>query len=464
MDFTPVPPKFGKSKSQTPDTSSFSSIQQPEQTTRSPLLAYNPARDGQSNQENHIVDSLEKGARAKVNSVRSMYEAEQDPKEKLEAFRKYYKELVNTQVGNREDNPFKKDIKKKIIASSDAEMKDEIERLSSKQSLTLEDIHNLDRRKTLELEIETKYDINISEAKGKEENRSNSGHWSEEQLIKLQSTLHKLPVKDVKNNHRLKEIIRVTNDYHGRQGLTAGHYENGGEHDGRIAMYDISDQTGKNTFEQTIAHEIGHSVYRRLQETPEGNAIIKQYEDIVGWRRLKNSSELGTHLKANSGESENNVSKIISKLDGQRIHDHSANDEEENRVVVGNTRYMANSYTKDGYLAADDDKLPDSKALSYARSDPGEGFAEGYALEFVNTEKLNSPEEEAKVIDSQLKDRNSSLTKQTRENLEKRRVRLRRQQEAIKQQRRIMQEKIIHDDGSLTSKVSPIGPYEHYAT
>ena len=328
--------------------------------------------------------SFDPKPKTKLEKLKDKFDDEEDPAKKLKAWKDYYLEVVNTKTSSMKENPFKKDIKDTIKDSEGTEADDEIARLSKKKDLSKEDIEKLDKRKQLELNIEVNNHVNLKEdISHANPKNAQSGRWSVEQLKKLQKTLAVLPENDVKNNPRLLEFVRSGDISEGNDKSALAHFNPAVNN---VMVFDKIDnwRGEKEEFEQSIAHEVGHSVYFRLKDSKEGQSILDRYEALTGWKNFKDKKALVSQMTGGKEDDKSlaNAEADIKRLEAVRGEGFQKREEPQNQVTVNGKRCMVDPYNKNGYISAPAENLPESDDFAYARSSPWEYFAEQYSYNF----------------------------------------------------------------------------------
>lgn len=215
-------------------------------------------------------------------------------------------------------------------------------RIEAGEDVSPEEIDALMERKSLELDIERQFGVNLTNTRGasglvalfRDEGLRDLGRrvWSTSELVEVAAALSRLPTDHVGDNLALQEIRRMEGP---TSGLHVSHGLIGSTTDGRVSIYDEAAvehaptsvpvegedcppvnpmrtertsalarheacQTGPDgelsQLQDAVTHEIGHTV---AQAHPEAmDALVA----AAGWRKLDDVEAMGDWAEEVSGE------------------------------------------------------------------------------------------------------------------------------------------------------------------
>jgi hypothetical protein len=288
------------------------------------------------------------------------------------------------------------------VTHTKEELDHDARELLAKKDLTMQEVDALVARKELESSIERKHNIDLTNSRGTTEDGTRQ--WTVEQLKDIQRTLARLPPDHLDRLDGVAEIERRpgygrVGGVHGRQSVAifdegvdpAPSFRHGGDaREGTSDAYHAAHGRNVSTFEFVLTHELGHDV------ADTHAAAFEKFKRAAGWQ------EVG----ADALTKDNVTDGQRGLLDRQR--------KEDGYTSAGGTRrtYAPNRETEDKYWAVDRTAIPSwkqsapgaqgSDTWDYARTNPGEHFAETYAKAVhvptkLHDELVTRPAAEAKA-------------------------------------------------------------------
>jgi hypothetical protein len=263
-------------------------------------------------------------------------------------------------------------------------------KLAQQGGLTNEEVDALIKRKELESRIELTYGVNLtSELEGK-----SPLHWTADDLSEIEGTFARIPGNQLP---RVGELALTHGTQH-PQGANAVHDDEAGrieifdrmrkrgsvangDHDSPLAdnigvrprrgASGLGTRPAVSKMEETLAHEIGHDAADR------NPAAYRAFQEAAGWQQLR-----GRDLTA-KGVGKDAVAGIDKLAENpadnpQLVHD--------GQIIRRQSHGFWNDDKSPVYVSRTEGGIPESQDWQYARSSPGEHFAETY------TKAINSPE------------------------------------------------------------------------
>ena len=363
-------------------------------------------------------------------------------------------------AGQEEDSPWffdsspeamrarhREEIREATLVDTEAEIEDEVlhveGRVAAGETIAPEEIDAMMARKTMELDIEAQYGVNLTNRRGatgllamlRDDELREFGRrvWSADELVEVEGALSRLPEAHVRDNLALQEIRRMEAPTHGLQML---HGDLGSTRDGRVSIYDEAavglaptsvpvdefdcppvnllrtertsalahhapGQSGPDgelsRMQDTVTHEIGHTV---AEARPEEMLAL---EEAAGWRRLDDLDAVAAWLTEVNGVPPD--AQALNVLERGRTVPGAL----QNPTRSGDWTYGYDTYDPDGYVIHASGAIPEDQEFAamnseaqrtdledecsmgtdnwaYARSGPEEHFAELY------TKAVHQPE------------------------------------------------------------------------
>lgn len=335
----------------------------------------------------HLTDGPPLGD--EVEALRKAYEAEKDPTKKLAAWKAYRHAKTETDCANKDERA------ESIRATTYQELEEEAAALGSP---SVKSIEKLERRKQREFEIECRYNLNLSQCQNNNidgQVQSQGQPWEESELDRLDGLLSLIPqdhINTVDGMNRGTSAFRKSNNdwikIEGIGGQTLGHeisiYNSSfnRNNDGRVngnkdRLSGLSGRVG--LMEETTAHEIGHSVQHANKDPYE--AFINE----AGWKTHDRKKPTLDNELMNSLDQER---KEYKERQAQPELQEQQESNYPNGKILSGRHYVPDLQYQSEYHSFEENRVPTGKRWSYARTDPGDYFAETYAQSILSPETL----------------------------------------------------------------------------
>ena len=338
----------------------------------------------------------------------SLFENTHDPARKLQLWAAYHRgqvavdaaaqaELTSDDGGwwpfndtaEQEENARMNDRRDEIVASSNAEVDDEVSFAMTELAagrLTEADIQDLAQRKQHEHEIEMQYNVNLVNDTGARTDGKKLC-WSDSELTQISNAMARMPASHTTHNPMLQEVRR--SEMAVRNGVNKPNI--GGDHGGGvIRVYDtgvngnyrhtgdqpehvdpsVSTQTPLTPLEETIVHEVGHDVHDQNDDA------FRRFQAACGWQTGQTNAQLttaGVSAAQLADLTAGNVSEVEVNGRVYRVDPYLTNADGTPRFVgydQGSIPTTANGATPN--------QTGGNDTWEYARTNPKDHFAETY--------------------------------------------------------------------------------------
>ena len=346
----------------------------------------------------------------------SLFDSATDPKRKLLLWGELHKarsrqledstlqEAPDDATDEEEDRiDHRNDVAEDTQDETEDEVDDEVEvlleRMENGETITVDDINQLDARKRQEMDIESRYGVNLTNERDEDIRRV----WSAFELEQIDHALSRSGPEQTGDNPGLEEIFRTASPDSPSVLADCGDgkitiYDRGAAHDPatgtndptlptvRVADEDSPlaghDPAGPGTgrvgrLEAIFTHEQGHAIHQGDE------ALWEEWLEVSDWKEM-DDDDVEDALE-DAGMSEDDAEDAVEELDDDRDEHYGSR----SPIVRDGRRYEVDPYESD-FWSVDDAAIPSGADWDYARSNPEDHFAEVHMMAVPEPEQLHS--------------------------------------------------------------------------